>query len=105
MHAVPLGMHQTPALIVTDLARIGAYRTGLLARRIARAKYLAAKDHLELLEAAGASAGTLRFAEEAIERAWGQVLVSAGVRDIDEAPVTARAPEGYPGRDFHFKVR
>jgi len=92
-------MYQTPALIVTDLRRINDYRTGLLARRIARAKYLSAKDHLALLEQAGASAGTLRFAEEAIDRAWGGVLSAAGVQSVDRAPQTARAPEGYPGRD------
>lgn len=82
--------------VQTDLTRIAAQRDDLLARRKARAGYLAARDHLYLLKREGASEGTLRFAEEAIERAWGRILVAAGVRGIEEAPATARAPEGYP---------
>lgn len=84
--------------IQNDLTRINAERTSLLARRRARAKYLAARDHLALLEREGASRGTLLLAEEAIERAWGGILVSAGVRGVEDAPATARAPEGYPYR-------
>lgn len=82
--------------IQTDLARISVERNTLLARRKARAGYLAARDHLYLLEREGASEGTLRFAEEAIERAWGKILVAAGVRGVEEAPATTRAPEPYP---------